>query len=204
MHIIVRKVFSTLIIALVICFGEGALAATASPTEQIRSVIDKVLAILQNKDLQSEARIQLIRDAVEPYFDFRAMSQSTLGLDWKKATPEQRRRFVALFRKLLENTYRVAMEEYAGETVRYGTEKVRGKRASVEIFIQQPDGPEIPIVYRMRLKSKQWMAYDVIIEGISLVSNYRTSFRQISKKEGMEALLEKLKQKVDGEEKTSA
>ena len=81
---------------------------------------------------------------------------------------------------------------------------MRGKRASVEIFIQQPDGPEIPIVYRMRLKSKQWLAYDVIIEGISLVSNYRTSFRQISKKEGMEALLEKLKEKVDGEEKTSA
>lgn len=197
MHMIVRKLFASLIIAYVICYGSELLAATASPKEQIRSVVDKVLAILQNKDLQSEIRIQSIREAVEPYFDFRAMSQSTLGQDWKKATPDQRSRFVALFRKLLENTYIVAMEEYAGETVRYGREKVRGKRASVEIFIQQPDGPEIPIVYRMRLKAQQWRAYDVIIEGISLVSNYRTSFRQINKKEGMEALLEKLKQKVD-------
>lgn len=194
---IVRKLFTTLIIACVVCYGAGTLAVPVSPTDQIRSAVDKVLAILQNKDLQSETRRRNIRDAIAPYFDFRAISQSTLALNWKKATPAQRDRFVALFRKLLENTYIVAMEEYSGETVKYGAEKMRGKRASVEIFIQQPDGPEIPMVYRMRLKQEKWLAYDVIIEGVSLVSNYRRSFRQIAEKEGMEALLKKLQQKLD-------
>ncbi len=194
---IVRKLFTTLIFGYAVCYGTGVLAALASPTDQIRSAVNEVLVILQSKDLQSETRRQGIRDAIGPYFDFRAMSQSTLALNWKKATPEQKNRFVALYRKLLENTYIVAMEEYSGETVRYGAEKVRGKRASVETFIQQLNGPEIPIIYRMRQKQEKWLAYDVIIEGISLVSNYRRSFRQIAEKEGMETLLKKLKQKVD-------
>ena len=194
---IVRKLFITLIFACVVYYGADALAVSASPTDQIRSAVDKVLAILQNKDLQSTTRRQSIRDAIAPYFDFRAISRSTLSINWKKATPAQRDRFVALFRKLLENTYIVAMEEYSGETVRYGMEKMQGKRATVEIFIQQLDGPEIPMVYVMRLKQKKWLAYDVIIEGVSLVNNYRRSFRQIADKEGMETLLKKLQQKVD-------
>ena len=201
---IVRKLFATFIFGCVVCYGAVLLAALASPTDQIRSAVNEVLVILQNKDLQSETRRQNIRDAIGPYFDFRAMSQSTLALNWKKATPEQKDHFVALYRKLLENTYIVAMEEYSGETVRYGTEKVRGKRASVETFIQQLNGPEIPIIYRMRLKQEKWLAYDVIIEGISLVSNYRRSFRQIAEKEGMETLLNKLKQKVDNGQQADA
>ena len=196
MHMIVRKLFTTFILICMVCYGAGTSATLVSPTDQIRIAVDKVLAILQDRDLQSEMRRQSIRHAIVPYFDFRAISQSTLGLNWKKATPEQKDRFVVLFRELLENTYIVAMEEYSGETVRYDKEKVRGRRASVEIFIKQPAGPEIPMVYRMRLKQEKWLAYDVLIEGISLVSNYRKSFRQIIEKEGMEGLLDKLKQKV--------
>jgi phospholipid transport system substrate-binding protein len=179
-------------------------AAEASPTEQIRSVVDAVLALLQDAHLQPDARRKGIRDAVAPHFDYRAMSQSTLALSWKKATPEQQDRFVELFPKMLENVYIVAMEEYSGETVKYGKEKIQGKRASVETYIVQPNGPEIPIVYRMRLKNDRWLAYDVVIEGVSLVSNYRSSFRRIADVEGMEALLEQLQEKVDSQLKNDA
>lgn len=183
--------------ACVAWLGSNALAAqAASPTDQIRSVVDEVLALLQDERLSPDARRKGIREVISPYFDFRAMSQSTLAQSWKKATPEQQDRFVELYPKMLENVYIVAMEEYSGEKVKYGKEKVRGKRSTVETFVVQPDGPEIPILYRMRLNQDRWLAYDVVIEGVSLISNYRSSFRRIAEVEGMDALLDQLQQKI--------
>ena len=199
MHSMIHKSFITLVFVCFACHGAGASAAATTPTDQVRGAVDEVLQILQDGNLQSDIRRQKIRDAIAPYFDFRAMSQSTLAVNWKKATSEQKDRFVKLFQKLLENVYIVAMETYSGETVRFGQEKLKGERASVETFIVQPNGPEIPVQYRMRLKQDKWMAYDVIIENVSMVSNYRTSFRQIARRKGMDALLEQLQQKVDGQ-----
>jgi len=194
-----------IVLVLVCAAWSGSIAAAeASPTEEIRNAVDAVLALLKDPNLQPETRRKGIRKAIAPHFDYRAMSQSTLALSWKKATPAQQDRFVELFPKMLENVYIVAMEEYSGETVKYGKEKIQGKRASVETFIVQPNGPEIPIVYRMRLKNDRWLAYDVVIEGVSLVSNYRSSFRRIADVEGMDALLEQLQQKIDGRLKNDA
>jgi phospholipid transport system substrate-binding protein len=205
MHSIIHKSFIALVFVCSAGYGTGAFAAAATtPTDQVRTAVDEVLKILQDGSLQSDTRRQMIRDAIAPHFDFRAMSQSTLAQSWKKATPEQKERFMVLFQKLLENVYIVAMETYSGETVRYGQEKLTGERASVETFIVQPNGPEIPIQYRMRLKQNQWLAYDVIIENVSLVSNYRTSFRQIARRQGMDALLKRLQEKVDGQLKADA
>ena len=126
----------------------------------------------------------------------------SLQQDLAKVSEQIRKRIVGqdevveLFKKLLENVYIVAMEEYGGQTVRYGKEKTDGKRASVETFILQPTGVETPVIYRLRLKQDKWSAYDVIVEGVSLVSNYRSSFRTIARKEGMEGLLSKLREKV--------
>ena len=178
-----------------VAFSSAATYAAGTPKDQDSQAVDKVLAILKDSSQQGEIRHNNIRDAIAPYFDFRTMSQSTLALNWKKATPEQKDRFIGLYRQMLENIYIVAMEEFSGETVRYGTEKTKGKRAVVETFIVQPTGPEIPVVYRMRLKDDKWLVYDVVIEGISLVSNYRASFRGIVDKEGMDALLEQLQKK---------
>lgn len=199
MHNIVHRSFITLVFVCFACYGSGAFAAVTTPTDQVRGAVDEVLKILQDGSLQNDERRQKIRDAIAPYFDFRAMSQSTLALDWKKATQEQKDRFVILFQKLLANVYIVAMETYSGETVKYGQEKLQGKRASVGTFIVQPNGPEIPVIYRMRLKQDKWMAYDVIIEGVSMVSNYRNSFRQIARRKGMEAMLDQLQEKVNSQ-----
>lgn len=204
MHNIVYRLFITLVFVCFAWYGAGAFAAVTTPTDQVRGAVDEVLNILQDGSLQSDTRRQKVRDAIAPYFDFRAMSQSTLALDWKKATQEQKDRFVVLYQKLLENVYIVAMETYSGETVKYGQEKLQGKRASVGTFIVQPNGPEIPVIYRMRLKQDKWMAYDVIIESVSMVSNYRNSFRQIARRKGMEALLDQLQEKVDSPLKAEA
>jgi phospholipid transport system substrate-binding protein len=171
-------------------------AAAGSPTEEVRAVADRVVDLLRNAGLDTAARRQRIRETIAPHFDFPAMSQSILALSWKSATEEQRQRFIDLFGKLLENTYITAMESYAGETVRYGRERVDGDRATVDTFIVRPNGPETPVTYRLRLTERGWMAYDVIAEGVSLVSNYRTSFRSIVEKDGMEGLLSQLRQKV--------
>lgn len=204
MYRMFQKSVVALVFVCVAAYSAGTYAAAVTPTDQVRQAVDKVLAILQDDGLQSETRRQKIRDAIAPYFDFRAMSQSTLALGWKKATAEQKDRFVVLYRQMLENIYIVAMEEFSGETVRYGKEKIKGKRAAVETIIVQPTGPEIPVVYRMRLKDDKWLAYDVVIEGVSLVNNYRGSFRQTVDKEGMDALLEQLQQKVDSQLKAEA
>lgn len=193
----IKKATSALFIAcLVWC---GAVAASSTPTDQVRVVADEVLAVLKDRSLDGNGRRQKIRETIAPHFDFRAMSQSTLAVSWKKATPEQQERFVELFKRILENVYIVAMEEYSGETVKYGREKVADNRASVETFIVRPNGVETPVIYRMRLKENQWLAYDVIVEGVSLVSNYRSTFRRIADKEGIDVLLERMQEKVDGQ-----
>ncbi len=191
-----RRYIILLAATLTFAFAGVSRAEPMTPTAQVQVVVDEVIAILKDSGQQGEARRQAIRDAIAPHFDFRAMSQSALSVNWKKASPAQQDEFVELFKKLLENVYIVAMEEYAGQTVRYGKEKLKGKRASVETFILQPSGVETPVIYRVRLKQGEWFAYDVIVEGISLVSNYRSTFRTIAKKEGMEGVLRQLKEKV--------
>jgi phospholipid transport system substrate-binding protein len=191
-----RRYFIVLAATLMFAFASLSRAEPMSPTQQVQVVVDEVLAILKDNKQQGEMRRQAIRDAIAPHFDFRAMSQSALSVDWKKASPAQQDEFVELFKKLLENVYIVSMEEYGGQTVRYGKEKVNGKRASVETFILQPSGVETPVIYRVRLKQGEWFAYDVVVEGVSLVSNYRSTFRTIVHTEGIEGVLRQLEEKV--------
>ena len=191
---ILRKVICVLTV--VLCTNAAVFAAAKTPTEHVREVVDEVLALLADESLEKDARRTQIREAIAPHFDFEAMSRSILAVNWKKATPEQRSRFVELFKQRLENTYVTAMENYSGETVRYGKEKVKGKRASVETFIVRPSGVETPVTYRLRTKSDEWIAYDVIAEGVSLLSNYRSSYRSIVDKDGIDGLLAQMANKA--------
>ena len=193
---VVKSLFTATLLVLGMVFGSAVGAASNSPTEQIQTVVDEVISLLKDDSLSKQQRRDQIRAIVAPHFDFEAMSQSILALNWKKASPEQRARFVELFQQLLENTYIVAMESYSGETVRYGKEKLDGRKASVETFIVRPTGVETPVIYKLKLNRDKWLAYDVIAEGISLIRNYRTSFRSIADKDGMEGLLRQLESKV--------
>ena len=158
--------------------------------------MNSILAILQDGTLTREDSWEQIGYIIKRRFDVEAMSQSILATNWKRATPEEKRDFVEFFSQYLENTYRQKIEGYRNEQVRFLDEKVNGERASVETSIVT-DSVEIPVIYKMRLNSGDWYAYDVVIEGVSLVSNYRNTFAAIVKSEGMDGLLLNLQDSID-------
>ena len=158
--------------------------------------VDSILTILQDETLNRESRWENIGFIIRQRFDIEAMSQSILATNWKKATPEEKRDFVEFFSQYLENTYRQKIEGYTNEQVRFLGEKINGNRATVDTTIVT-DTVEIPVVYKMRLNDDDWYAYDVVIEGVSLISNYRNTFAAIVKSEGMDSLLLNLQGSID-------
>jgi phospholipid transport system substrate-binding protein len=178
-------------------FGSSQAVAVPSPTEQLREVVDGVMALLKQPEVDQAQRRQQMRDLIAPHFDFEVMSRSILAKNWKKADAAQRDRFVELFKRLMENTYIAAMESYTNETIRYGKEKIRKNKAVAETFIIRT-GVEIPVIYRLRQRGDKWLAYDVVIEGVSIVRNYRSSFASLVKKQGIDGLLANLESKVQG------
>lgn len=172
-----------------------AVLASPTPSSRVQETMDDVIAVLQQKQMSLEQRRQRIREIIAPRFDFRVMSQIILTTTWKRASDKQRKRFVALFQRMLENTYIVAMEAYSGEQTRLSREKLKGKRALVETVIIS-DTADIPVSYKMHRKNGDWYAYDVIIDGVSLISNYRSSFRNVIREKGVDGLLEQMEQKV--------
>lgn len=193
----VRNLAIIVLLAFFACSQSWAVAVDrATPTVVVQTVIEQVLSVLKDNGLEQAERRKKIRDLIAPHFDFQAMSRSILAQNWKKASPQQRDRFVELFSNLLENTYIVAMEAYTNQKIKINAEKRKGKRALVKAVIEQDTGVVTPINYRMRLNADGWYAYDVIIEGVSLVSNYRSTFRTIVKRDGMDGLLDQLATKL--------
>jgi phospholipid transport system substrate-binding protein len=171
-------------------------SADASPTDAIRGSVDSILTLLQNKGLDQATRRKEMRKVINARFDFRAMSQRTLATNWKKASKEQQQEFVQLFSQLIVNTYIGRVEAYTDEKVDYPGEKVKGKKAVVKTLILTASA-EIPINYKVyQKKNGEWWVYDVIIEGISLISNYRSSYQEIASKDGIDGLIAKMKVKV--------
>lgn len=171
-------------------------SADISPTDSIRGSVDGILTILQNKELDQTTRRKEMRKVINGRFDFHAMSQSTLATNWKKASKEQQEEFVTLFSQLIENTYIGRVEAYTDEKVDYPGEKVKGNKAVVATLILTASA-DIPIDYKVyQKKNGEWWVYDVIIEGISLISNYRSSYQDIVSKEGLDGLLAKMRDKI--------
>lgn len=170
-------------------------AASERPAERIEQTVNKVLEILQDSALDNQQRRDRVREVVRHRFDYESMSQVILARNWRSATSSQREQFVTLFRELLERTYYSAMDSYSNQTVRMGKERIKGNLAEVQTFIVSAD-KEVPVSYKLRLLHDDWYAYDVTIDGVSLVSNYRTSFRNLAKQRGMDGLLAELAEKV--------
>ena len=190
-----KRVLLTLITGFTLAFTAMSFAGN-SPTDVVRTSVDAVLAILDNEQLNYDDKRTQIRVIVKERFDFRAMSQRTLATNWKKTTDEEKDKFVELFSQLIENSYVGKIESYTNERVDYPGEKVSGRKAVVETLIITSSA-DIPVDYRVYQKGQQWLVYDVIIEGVSLISNYRSSYQEIMKKEGFDGLLAKMQEKID-------
>jgi phospholipid transport system substrate-binding protein len=170
-------------------------ADLSTPTGRVKDSVNKVLIILKDESLDRETRWSNIGLVINDSFDFRSMSQSVLATNWKKATPEERQQFVVFFSQYLEDTYRTKIEAYTNQKVEFVGETIRGKKAVVETLIIT-DNSEIPINYKLKNNDGTWFAYDVVIEGISLVSNYRSTFSAIVKNDGMDGLLNDIQGRV--------
>lgn len=171
--------------------------AAGEPTEQLRQRIERVLKVLQDRDLAAEGRAAERRAAVRKIaseiFDFEETAQRALGRHWRDRSPAERQEFVKLFTDLLEESYVGKIETYQGEKIAYIGESVEGDQATVRTRIVTPKGTEVPIDYRMRRQDGGWRVYDVVIESVSLIANYRTQFNKIVQTESYAELVKKLR-----------
>ncbi len=173
-----------------------AVTAASSPSEVVRQGIHEVLAVVKDASLEQAAKRNKMRTLIAGHFDFDTMSRSILARNWKKASREERARFAALLQTLLENTYMTAIESYTSEKVVFGKARTKGKRAVVPVSIILKTGVAAPLRFKLRNRHGSWRVYDVVIEGVSLVNNFRSTFRSIVKREGIAGLLQRLEKKV--------
>lgn len=176
----------------------GALAAT--PKDAVEVQVQKVITTLAEpafKDQPREAKIEKIRSIINEIFDYTELSRRTLGRDWAKFNPAQQQEFIKLFSDLLEKTYADRLLAYSNEKVVFDKENMLNE-GQAEVFsnVFTADGKKIPLDYRLILKEGQWRVYDVIIEGISLVRNYRDQFRDILAKNPPDQVLKVLRDKA--------
>ena len=168
--------------------------------DTVKGQIDKMLAKMQTpefKGLQKDAKLTEISNIINEVFDWQELSRRTLGREWKKFTPDQQKEFVTLFEELLKGIYADRILAYTQEKIEFGKEtELKKGRTEVESYIITTDNKKVPIFYRMTDKSGQWRVYDVVIEGISMVKNYRGQFREILSKKKPEDLLQTLREKV--------
>ena len=166
----------------------------------IEGQIDKMLVKMKEpafKELSRDAKLAEIRKVINEVFDYKELSQRTLGRDWKKFKPEQQTEFVDLYSKLLENVYADRILAYTHEKIEFGKEtELKKGRMEVESYIITLDKTKVPLFYRMSNKTGQWRVYDVVIEGVSMIKNYRGQFRQILSKKKPEDLLQTLREKT--------
>ena len=173
----------------------------ATPKETVETGVNNLLKTLGDPAFKAKAKddqIATLGTQIEKIFDFTELSKRTLGRDWKKMSAEQQTEFVKLFKELLQGVYANQLLSYSDQKVIFDKETMLKKgRAEVQSYLQTSDGKKIPLFYRMTNKSGSWKVYDVIIEGVSMVKNYRTQFRQILAKDSPDKLIEILRDKVN-------
>ena len=187
-------VLGVVVVGLIVGSVTGAIAG--APTEQLQQRVDEVIKVLDDPALAGKTveRRAAVRRIAESVFDYPDTARRALGVHWNARTPQEREEFVALFADLLDRAYIGKIELYQGEKVRYVGETA-DEGATVRTRIVTKRGSEVPVDYRMHQKDGRWLVYDVIIEGVSLVSNYRTQFNKVVQTESYSALVQKLRSK---------
>ena len=188
-------------LVLVVCIGLAPSSVLAgAPTDSMKSTIDEVLRIVREKELKqpekSEERRQLLEKAVSARFDYTEMSKRALGAPWNQLTDQQKQEFVDLFRTLLTNSYADKIETYSGEGVQYLNERTEKEYAEVRTKVLTGK-TEIPLDYRLMNKAEDWRVYDVVVDGVSLVNNYRGQFTKILRASSYTDLVDQLRKKSD-------
>jgi phospholipid transport system substrate-binding protein len=189
-----------LILATIFVFVRPPSATAGIPTDQVRGTVDRVLAILQDPNLKAKGKLverrELLRSVISARFDFAEMGRRSLGAEWRQLTPSQQQQFVELFTDLLRDAYVEDLESYKGQKVSYTREVQEDLFAVVQTILRSPEGSEYSIEYRLHLVDKEWRAYDVVIENVSIVNNYRSQFAWVINKSSFEGLMRAMKEKT--------
>jgi len=176
--------------------------AAGVPTDQLRGAVERVLKTLDDPALKGEGKVGerrvAVRKIANEIFDFGEIAKRSMARHWQPLSEAQRNEFVGLFADLLERSYISKIETYGGEKIQYTSERADGEYATVSTRIITKNGTEVPVDYRMiKRPGDRWLVYDVSIEGVSLVSNYRTQFNKIIQTSSYNELVSKLKNKQD-------
>jgi phospholipid transport system substrate-binding protein len=188
------------VLALAVTLLTGRWAVAGVPTDQLKAQIDRVLKTLEDPELKKEGRVKdrraAVRKIANDIFDFSETARRSLGRHWQGRTQAERDEFVQLFSDLLERSYITKIETYGGEKIQYLGDTTEGDQAKVQTkLVTKGSGGEIPIEYRMHKVGDRWLVYDVVIEGVSLVANYRTQFNKIIQTSSFQELMNKMKNK---------
>jgi len=181
--------------------GAALTAHAGIPTDQVKGATDQVLKIILDPALKgpdkSSARRQQLRSVVDQVFDWQETGKRALARHWQPLKPEQRQEFSSLFADLVERSYVGKIESYSGEKIVYVGDIIEGDQATVKTKLITKSQTEIPIDYRMQKEGDRWRVYDVLIEGVSLVGNYRTQFNRVIQQTGYDDLVKKMKTKQE-------
>jgi len=181
--------------------GAALTAHAGIPTDQVKGATDQVLKIILDPALKrpdkTSARRQQLRSVVDQVFDWQETGKRALARHWQPLKPEQRQEFSSLFADLVERSYVGKIELYSGEKIIYAGDTIEGDQATVKTKLITKSQTQIPIDYRMQKEGDRWRVYDVLIEGVSLVGNYRTQFNKIIQSSSYDELIKKMKTKQD-------
>jgi phospholipid transport system substrate-binding protein len=174
-------------------------AAGGVPTDQIKSTVDKALIVLRDPRLKPAAKTKERRDQLKQIlfarFDFTEMARRALGANWRRRTAQEQEEFVRLFTELLERAYTDTIESYTDEKIVYVGEKQDGNYAEVNSKILTSKGQEFTIDYKTQVVAGEWKVYDVVVENISMVNNFRSQFNRVINNASYEELVRRLKEK---------
>ncbi|MEA3638790.1 MAG: ABC transporter substrate-binding protein [Lamprobacter sp.] len=179
-----------------------SIGAEPSATQLVERTADKMLSTLEHRRAEVERKPQLINELVDsilaPHFDFEQMTRLAVGRDWRNASPEQQQQLTDGFRNLLVRTYARSIMKYSGQDIVYESARpgTRSGTLVVPTEVRDPGSAPIPIDYYLLERGRSWQVYDVVIDGVSMISNYRSQFRSTIATSGIDGLIEQLRAKT--------
>jgi len=187
------------ILAVVVLTGEALVMAAQTPTDAVRTTFEKVVHVVKDQDLKQpgreQERLNRLEQAIGERISYRELAKRSLGAKWKELSEKERQEFVGLFAQLLRDVYANRIFQYTDEQVEYLNERLDGDYAEVKTNLRGSKG-DVPVSYRLINQSGVWRVYDVVVDGVSTVSNYRGQFTKILQTSSYETLLESLRKKT--------
>jgi phospholipid transport system substrate-binding protein len=191
------KKTAVVLLGFVLAASASMPAQAGAPTDQLREYSEQVVKVLDDPALKPQDRRAAVRKIAHEIFDVAETAKRALARHWQARTQAERDEFTQIFADLLESTYIQRIDQYGGERIRYVSEAVDGDNAIVRARVVTKKGTEVPVESRLLRRGERWLIYDVLIENVSLIANYRAQFDRIVRTSSFEELVRRLKSKRD-------